>query len=43
MAAEGNRYDAATHMLTINVEAVIAAAVAAAGLSGAIFARWGVK
>lgn len=37
----GVTYDVATHMLSINVEAVIGAAVAAAGLSGAIFARWG--
>lgn len=39
----GVSYDATSHMLTINVETVIAAAVAAAGLSGAIFARWGVR
>ncbi|GLK63352.1 hypothetical protein [Paracoccus kondratievae] len=39
----GINYDAATHVLSINVEAVIAAAVAAAGLSGAVFARWGVR
>ncbi|WJS86686.1 hypothetical protein [Paracoccus sp. TOH] len=39
----GVTYDAATHMLSINVAAVIGAAVAAAGLSGAIFARWGVR
>lgn len=43
LAGWGVTYDAATHMLSINVEAVIGAAVAAAGLSGAIFARWGVR
>lgn len=39
----GVSYDAATHVLTINLSVVIGAVVAALGLSGAVFARWGVR
>ncbi|UXU73692.1 hypothetical protein [Paracoccus sp. SMMA_5] len=39
----GVHYDAATHMLAIDLEAAIGAAIASVGLSGAVFARWGVR
>ncbi len=43
LAGWGVTYDAATHMLSINVQVAAAAVFAAAGLSGAVFARWGVR
>ena len=39
----GVAYDAATHVLSVNTGTLSAAIVAAFGLSGAIFARWGVR
>lgn len=39
----GVSYDAATHMLTINLGTLAAAVVGGLGVSGAIFARWGVR
>lgn len=39
----GVAYDATTHVLTLDLPAVIGAAIAATGLSGAVFARWGVR
>ncbi len=39
----GVSYNAATHVLSLDLPALIGAVVAAVGLSGAIFARWGVR
>ena len=36
-------YDAATHMLQIDVEAFVAFVITGLGASGAVFAKWGKK
>lgn len=39
----GVSYDATSHVLSLDLPALIDAVVAAAGLSSAIFKRWGVS
>ena len=39
----GIGYDAATGTLTVHLSSLVGAVVAALGISGAVFARWGIK
>lgn len=39
----GVAYDPTAHVLTLDLPSAIGAAVAATGLSGAVFVRWGVR
>ncbi|SEB80329.1 hypothetical protein [Rhodobacter sp. 24-YEA-8] len=39
----GVSYDATSHVLSLDLPALIGAVMAAVGLSGAVFARWGVR
>ena len=36
-------YNAGTHLLSVNVEGLLTAIVAAIAVSGGVFAKWGVK
>lgn len=39
----GVSYNATSHVLSLDLPALIGAVAGAVGLSGAVFARWGVK
>ena len=43
LAGWGVGYDAASGVLTIHLETALAAIFGALGISGAVFAKWGVK